>query len=73
MRLIYVHGTTGLLVPPGNHHDLTRAISNLLDNPNLRQFYGNAAYSWVQSHFSTQAVTNQIYELYQSLTLSTFV
>ncbi|MBD2168794.1 glycosyltransferase [Calothrix membranacea FACHB-236] len=68
-----VHGTTGLLVPPGNYHDLTRAISNLLENPHLRQFYGNSAHDWVQSRFSTQAVTNQIYELYQSLTLSTFV
>ncbi|MFH7024103.1 MAG: glycosyltransferase [Heteroscytonema crispum UTEX LB 1556] len=68
-----VHGKTGLLVPPGNHHALARAIGNLLENPSLRQFYGNAAHNWVQSRFSAQAVTNQIYELYQSLTLSTFV
>ncbi|BAY92722.1 MULTISPECIES: glycosyltransferase [unclassified Tolypothrix] len=68
-----VHGKTGLLVPPGNHHDLTRAISNLLDNPSLTQFYSNAAHHWVQSRFSTQAVANHIYELYQLLTLSTCV
>ncbi|KOP24426.1 glycoside hydrolase [Hapalosiphon sp. MRB220] len=68
-----VHGETGLLVPPRNPNALAIAIRNLLADPILRQSNGNAAYNWVQSRFSTQAVTAQIYELYQSLTLGTFV
>jgi D-inositol-3-phosphate glycosyltransferase len=68
-----VHGKTGLLVPPGNHHALAKAIGNLLDKPNLRKSYGDAAQNWVQSRFSTQAVSDQVYQLYQSLTLSNFV
>ncbi len=35
--------------------------------------YGNAAQNWVQSRFSTQGVATQVHELYQSLTLDTFV
>ncbi|WP_231510603.1 glycosyltransferase [Fischerella sp. PCC 9605] len=68
-----VHGETGLLVPPYNANALAIAIRNLLEDPTVRQCYGNAARNWVQSRFSTQAVTAQIYELYQSLTLGTFV
>ncbi len=68
-----VHGETGLLVPSCNSNALAIAIRHLLEDPTLRQRYGNAARHWVRSRFSTQAVTAQIYELYQSLTLATFV
>ncbi|MFB2768090.1 glycosyltransferase [Pelatocladus sp. BLCC-F211] len=68
-----VHGETGLLVPPCNANALAIAIRNLLEDPIVRQCYGNAARNWVQSRFSTQVVTTQIYELYQSLTLGAFV
>lgn len=68
-----VHGETGLLVPPRNSNTLAIAIRHLLEDPTLRQRYGNAARHWVRSRFSTEAVTTQFYELYQSLTLATFV
>ena len=68
-----VHGETGLLVPPRNPKALAGAISSLLENPTLRKSYGNAAQNWVQSRFSTQGVSAQVHELYQSLTLDTFV
>ncbi|MEH2347242.1 MAG: glycosyltransferase [Nostoc sp.] len=68
-----VHGETGLLVPPRDSKALEGAIHSLLENPILRENYGNAAQNWVQSRFSTQGVAAQVHELYQSLTLDTFV
>jgi glycosyltransferase involved in cell wall biosynthesis len=68
-----VHGETGLLFPPRDHIALKSAIHSLLENPILRESYGNAAQNWVQSRFSNSGVAAQIYELYQSLTLDTFV
>ncbi len=68
-----VHGETGFLVPPRDSKVLAIAIHSLLQNPTLKQSYGNAAQNWVQSRFSTQGVPTQVHELYQSLTLDTFV
>ncbi|MBW4644292.1 MAG: glycosyltransferase [Goleter apudmare HA4340-LM2] len=68
-----VHGETGLLVPPRDFQALQSAIHKLLEKPILRENYGNVAQNWVQSRFSTSGVAAQIDELYQSLTLSTFV
>jgi D-inositol-3-phosphate glycosyltransferase len=68
-----VHGETGLLFPPRDHIALKSAIHSLLENPILRESYGNAAQNWVQSRFSNSGVAAQIHELYQSLTLDTFV
>lgn len=68
-----VHGETGFLVPPRDSKVLAIAIHSLLQNPTLKESYGNAAQNWVQSRFSTQGVATQVHELYQSLTLDTFV
>ncbi|RCJ20041.1 glycoside hydrolase [Nostoc sp. ATCC 43529] len=68
-----VHGETGLLVPPQDSNALKNAIGSLLENRILREKYGNAAQNWVQSRFSTQGVAAQVHELYQSLTVDTFV
>jgi glycosyltransferase involved in cell wall biosynthesis len=68
-----VHGETGLLVPPRDSTALAIAIHDLLKNPTLKESYGNAAQNWVQSRFSTQGVAAQVHELYQSLTVDTFV
>ncbi|MDF2387726.1 glycosyltransferase [Nostoc ellipsosporum NOK] len=68
-----VHGETGLLVPPQDSNALKNAIASLLENCILREKYGNAAQNWVQSRFSTQGVAAQVHELYQSLTVDTFV
>ncbi len=68
-----VHGETGLLVPPRDHNALKSAIHNLLENSILREKYGSAAQNWVKSRFSTHGVAAQVHELYQSLTLDTFV
>jgi D-inositol-3-phosphate glycosyltransferase len=68
-----VHGETGFLVPPCDFKALAIAIHSLLQNPTLKESYGNAAQNWVQSRFSTQGVAAQVHELYQSLTLDTFV
>jgi len=68
-----VHGETGLLVPPCDSKALAIAIHSLLKNPTLKESYGNAAQNWVQSRFSTQGVAAQVHELYQSLTMDTFI
>ncbi|MEH2272167.1 MAG: glycosyltransferase [Nostoc sp.] len=68
-----VHGETGFLVPPRDFKALAIAIHSLLRSPTLKESYGNAAQNWVQSRFSTQGVAAQVHELYQSLTLDTFV
>ncbi|MDR9897704.1 glycosyltransferase [Aetokthonos hydrillicola Thurmond2011] len=68
-----VHGTTGLLVPPGDSDTLALTIWNVFENPEIWKSYGTSGRSWVQSYFSCQAVASQVHKLYQSLTFSTVV
>ncbi|BBO92901.1 glycosyltransferase family 4 protein [Desulfosarcina ovata] len=47
-----VVGNAGMLVPPGNHHALARAITHLLDHPERAAEMGRRGYQRVQQHFT---------------------
>lgn len=55
----------GICVTPGNHREMARALSRLLElGPEGRKDAGARARATVTEHFSQQAVTRQVQELY---------
>jgi len=64
-----IHGSTGLLIPPYHSNMLSAALWEVFRCPYQWKFYGVAARSWVQTHFSRAAMATQMQTLYQSFTL----
>ena len=58
---------TGLLIPPNNSEELTKAIIKLIENPSLRKQLGKNAKERVKTKFSIEIHTHQIQNLYSSL------
>jgi glycosyltransferase involved in cell wall biosynthesis len=54
---------TGLTVEPGNADELARALQTLIDNPSLRELYGNAGKERARTHFSKQQSMERINEV----------
>jgi glycosyltransferase involved in cell wall biosynthesis len=52
---VVAHGTTGLLVEPGNAAALGNAIRTLLDNDNMRKKFGDAGRKRMIDHFTFEA------------------
>ncbi len=66
-----IDGQTGLLVPPQDSESLAKAIQEILAyRERKKDLLSQADKKWVQSKFISSAVADQIYDLYQSLTLS---
>jgi glycosyltransferase involved in cell wall biosynthesis len=61
------HGTTGLLVAPGDPEDLARAIRTLADAPGRRAELGAAARADVRTRFATQRMLDEVQDLYDEL------
>jgi rhamnosyl/mannosyltransferase len=59
------HGTTGLVVPPGDVASLTGAIRRLLDDPRLRERFGCAGYERVCREYCTQRMVEGVLDTYQ--------
>lgn len=59
-REIVQHNVNGLLVPPGDPNALARAITLLIDDPELATKYGIAARQWAEAHFDDKAVAMTI-------------
>lgn len=57
-------GETGLLVPPGDHEALGRALCELLANSQLRQQFGLAGRKRMQSEFSIAEMVYGNYSIY---------
>lgn len=55
---------SGLLVPPGNEFELREAIERLLQNEELREFYGKNGRRAVEEHYSWDVVGRQVVEKY---------
>jgi glycosyltransferase involved in cell wall biosynthesis len=51
-----VHGTTGLLIPPGSPQAIARAVLALLRDPERRLRMGCAARAWACEHFKNDRV-----------------
>jgi len=61
-----ISGKNGLLVPPQNPSELSKAILYLAQNPLLREEYGKKALESVQN-FDKERMIAKYLELYKSL------
>lgn len=55
---------SGLLVPPGNEFELRNAIERLLENEELREFYGKNGRRAVEEKYSWDVVARQVERMY---------
>jgi len=64
---IVVEGETGLLVTPGDPHELAQAIVRLLDDSSLRHRMGLAGEQRAKQEFGIDRMVEQTLEVYQGL------
>jgi glycosyltransferase involved in cell wall biosynthesis len=60
-----VVGDAGLLVPPGDHRALAKAIATMCDHPHLAERLGRAGYERVMTHFTWQAAARKTIAAYR--------
>ncbi len=65
VRFVNQDGVTGLLVPPGDHAALGRAMARLLDDPDSRARLGHAAKQRVEQEFSAERMVERTRQVYQ--------
>ncbi|NOX33762.1 MAG: glycosyltransferase family 4 protein [Deltaproteobacteria bacterium] len=63
-----IHGSTGLLYPPGDINRLVCALQKLVDNPVLRRQMGMAARTMVENLFSQDRLTQAVLAEYLAVT-----
>ena len=59
-----VVGDAGLLVPPGNPHQLAKAIAAVCDHPELARTLSQAGYDRVMKHFTWRAAAEKTVAAY---------
>jgi glycosyltransferase involved in cell wall biosynthesis len=64
---VVVDGETGLLVPPRDPDALADALRRLLADAELRQRLGDAGYERVREHFSAEAMTRRMLDIYDEV------
>jgi glycosyltransferase involved in cell wall biosynthesis len=64
---IIANGETGLLVPRGNVRELTRALEQLVENPDLRLAMGMRAIERISAKFDAQKNTTRLIDLIESV------
>lgn len=64
---VSLSGVTGLTVPPAEPEALATAINLLLDNPELRLRYGQAARRRVDQEFGDELMTERMLQLYRNV------
>lgn len=64
---VSLHGQTGLTVPPADPGVLANAINCILDNPDLRASFGQAARVRARHEFSLEAMVSRTLALYQDV------
>lgn len=67
MKDVIRDGKSGLLVPPGNCEEITRAVERLMNNPDLRQRLGRQAFSDAVSKYTWPAAARVVDGIYSSL------
>jgi glycosyltransferase involved in cell wall biosynthesis len=65
---VSLHEQTGLTVPPADPAALAAAINRLLDDPNLRTAYGQAARLRARQEFAVEVMTARTLSLYERIT-----
>ncbi len=66
--LVSVHEQTGLTVPPADPQALAAAINRLLDDPNLRQKFGQAGVLRARQEFGLDSMLERTLQLYRNVT-----
>lgn len=61
------NGVTGLIVPPGDAEQLTRAVEKLIQDVDLRKSLGRAAKQHAQERFSAEQIIPSYERLYRSV------
>lgn len=64
---VSLDGKSGLTVPPGHPQALSRALSRLLDDAELRARYGRAARLRAQEEFSQETMARRTVQLYREV------
>jgi glycosyltransferase involved in cell wall biosynthesis len=64
---VSLHDQTGLTVPPEDPEALAAALNRILDDPALRQSFGNAARLRARKEFSLAAMTSKTLGLYDAV------
>ena len=63
---IVEHGKTGLLVPPGDPDELSRAIVQILRNSKLQQAFGQAGRARAEQFFDVRENVSKLRGLFES-------
>jgi rhamnosyl/mannosyltransferase len=61
------HKKTGLVIPPNSPSALSRAINQLLLDPQLKEKYGTAARARVEEYFSLNRMIEDLMEIYRAV------
>lgn len=61
-------GTDGVLLPPREVDQWSRALISLLDDPGLRESYGRRASESVRARFDRRSYADQVMSMYEDLT-----
>jgi glycosyltransferase involved in cell wall biosynthesis len=64
---LVIHGTTGLLVPPGDTHQLAQAVIRLAECSELRETYGRNAATFAGEHADWCRVAREYECIYQGV------
>lgn len=64
---VIIDGKTGKTVPPADPEELARAITELLDNPDLGNRLANEGRQWVLDRFDWSVATENYVEIFRSL------
>jgi glycosyltransferase involved in cell wall biosynthesis len=64
---IIPEGKNGILVSPGNVHELAQAIQTLLSNPDMAQKMGREGQHLVETRFSVEAMVGKTRRVYEEL------
>lgn len=67
IKTIIADGETGMLIQPGNHEQLFRALDVMLSDTALASRLGDAAHQSVQGLYSAEAVSKKYLDLFQGL------
>jgi glycosyltransferase involved in cell wall biosynthesis len=62
------HGSTGLVVPPGDAESLAAAINLLLDDPPMAERFGAAARERARREFSHRVMAERVLRVYERVT-----
>lgn len=64
---VVADGEVGFLVPPNDAGTMAARISQLIEDPNLRQTMGRKGYERVLRHYDIRAITRRWEDLYEEL------